>query len=220
MNTTIKLLICCFLSITITRGTAQTHAFSRDIQTFKAEDNNQMPPKNSILFVGSSSFTKWTDVQQYFPSYPIINRGFGGSTLKDVIYYADDIILPYHPRQVVIYCGENDLVLPNIGADVVLDRFSTLFELIRKHYPDIKITYISMKPSPSRKNFRTAMEAGNAGIQYFLSQQKNTSYVDVYHKMLNDNGAPLPHIFLADSLHMNANGYKIWQKAIEPHLLK
>ena len=35
--------------------------------------------------------------------------GFGGSTLVDVIRYSYHVILPYHPKQVVIYCGENDL---------------------------------------------------------------------------------------------------------------
>ena len=59
--------------------------FYEDIQAFKKQDKDSMPPKKAILFVGSSSFTKWTDVQDYFPKHTIINRGFGGSTLEDVI---------------------------------------------------------------------------------------------------------------------------------------
>ena len=57
--------------------------FWDDIQAFKHQDSIQMPPQHAILFVGSSSFTKWTDVQNYFPGYTIINRGFGGSSLPD-----------------------------------------------------------------------------------------------------------------------------------------
>src|SRR5829696_3884450 len=79
-------------------------AFWNDIQRFKSQDSNYVPAKNAILFVGSSSFTKWTDVQDYFPGYKIINRGFGGSSLPDLIRYADDIIFPYQPKQIVIYC--------------------------------------------------------------------------------------------------------------------
>src|ERR1700756_344400 len=78
--------------------------FWKDIQAFKQQDSLYSPPKHAILFVGSSSFTKWTDVQSYFPGYTIINRGFGGSSLPDVIYYANDIIFPYHPQEIVIYC--------------------------------------------------------------------------------------------------------------------
>jgi len=103
---------------------AQTQPFYSDIQHFKKQDSLQPPPKNAILFVGSSSFTKWTDVQSYFPSYPILNRGFGGSRLTDVIYYANDIIFPYHPKQIVIYCGENDFASSDtVTAAIVFMRF-------------------------------------------------------------------------------------------------
>ena len=45
-------------------------------------------------------------------------------------------------------------------------------------------------------------------------------FIDVYHKMLKPDGTPMDNIFLEDKLHMNAKGYAIWQKAIEPYLLK
>src|SRR4026207_285906 len=80
--------------------------FYNEIQVFKAADKQNPPPKDAIVFVGSSSFAMWTDVQDYFPGYKIINRGFGGSGLNDAIEYEDDIITPYHPKQVVIYSGE------------------------------------------------------------------------------------------------------------------
>src|ERR1700736_1860158 len=103
---------------------AQQAAFYNDIQAFKKKDSVHMPAKHSILFIGSSSFTKWTDVQDYFPGYPIINRGFGSSTLPDVIRYADDIIFPYQPKQIVIYCGENDLAASDtVTAETVVERF-------------------------------------------------------------------------------------------------
>src|SRR3954447_2014149 len=99
----------------------QQAPFYREIQLFKKQDSVSFPPKDAILFVGSSSFTKWQDVQSYFPGYTIINRGFGGSVLPDVIRYANEIIIPYHPRQVVVYCGDNDLassdtVTPSVVA--------------------------------------------------------------------------------------------------------
>src|ERR1700761_1934486 len=86
----------------------QSPPFWNEIAEFKHQDSVQRPPSGAILFVGSSSFRKWTNLQSYFPGYTIINRGFGGSTLPDVIRYANDIIFPYHPKEIVIYCGEND----------------------------------------------------------------------------------------------------------------
>ena len=195
--------------------------FADEIQQFKKQDKIHPPPPNAILFVGSSSFRKWTDVNSYFPGYSIINRGFGGSTFPDVIRYANDIIIPYHPRQVVIYCGDNDLASSDaITADSVFERFRVLFELIRKNLPGENIVYVSIKPSPSRARLKEKMEQANLLIQTYLSINTQTSFVDVYHKMLNPDGSMMTEIYEADNLHMNAKGYAIWQKAIQPYLSK
>jgi lysophospholipase L1-like esterase len=192
-----------------------------DIQDFKKQDSVSFPPKNAVLFIGSSSFTLWTDVQDYFPGYTIINRGFGSSTLADQIRYAKDIIFPYQPRQVVIYCGENDLAFSDtVTAVIVFERFKTLFQMIREKFTDLPLIYISMKPSPSRRHLLQMMREANQLIKDFLANQKNTVFINVHQQMLDANAEPVSEIFLDDSLHMNAKGYAIWQKAITPHLLK
>jgi lysophospholipase L1-like esterase len=195
--------------------------FADEIQAFKNQDKLNPPPAHSILFVGSSSFRKWTDVSNYFPGYTIINRGFGGSIFPDVIRYTNDIIIPYHPKQVVIYCGDNDLASSDaITADSVFERFRVLFEMIRTGLPGENIVYVSIKPSPSRARLKEKMEKANLLIQTYLSIQSNAAFVDVYHKMLNPDGSIMTDIFLEDNLHMNAKGYAIWQKAILPYLSK
>jgi lysophospholipase L1-like esterase len=195
-------------------------AFWDDIQAFKKRDSLSFPPRNAILFIGSSSFTMWKDVQKNFPSYTIINRGFGGSSLPDVIRYAKDIIVPYKPKQIVIYCGENDLAASDtVTAKLVFNRFKQLFTIIRNRYPKVKVTYVSMKPSPSRQLLLSKMISGNELIKKYLSSKKRTSYVDVYKEMIDDEGKPRAELFLDDNLHMNKTGYAIWQKLIEPHLL-
>ena len=199
----------------------EPHPFWNDIQAFKKKDSAAFPPSNEILFVGSSSFTNWTDVQDYFPSYPVINRGFGGSSLTDVIRYADDIIYPYKPKQVVIYCGENDLASSDsVTAQTVFERFKILFSMIRGRFKNIPLLYISLKPSPSRAKLMPKMVAVNNAIQAFLKKKKNAVFIDVYHKMLGADGKPVDDIFLDDKLHMNSKGYAIWQKEIAPYLLK
>lgn len=147
--------------------------FANEIKNFKQQDSASFPSKNAILFVGSSSFRKWTDVQSYFPGYEIINRGFGGSTLPDVIRYEKDIIAPYHPKQVVIYCGDNDLASSDtVTANVVLKRFKELFLLIRSDLPKASIAFVSIKPSPSRIQLFSKMQQANALIKKFLKKQK------------------------------------------------
>ena len=214
----------CLLIIVTTCAiavTAQQPPFYNDIQNFKKQDSTNPPPLHAILFVGSSSFTKWTDVQSYFPGYTIINRGFGGSSLPDVIRYANDIIFPYQPKEIVIYCGENDFAGDNtVSASTVFNRFKTLYEMIRSNLKDVPVVFISLKPSPSRRKYWPKMIEANKIIKDYISTQKHTSFVDVFNPMLNENKQPKPEIFLSDSLHMNAKGYAIWQKVIQPYLIK
>ena len=210
-----------FLLLFISAQVKSQQPFWNDIQNFKKQDSTNPPPKNAILFVGSSSFTKWTDVQSYFPKYTIINRGFGGSTLVDVIRYANDIIFPYNPKQIVIYCGENDLAFSDtVSAQLVFNRFKQLFDMIQNKIPGENIVYISIKPSPSRASLMPKMIEANKLIKQFLSKYNNTTFIDVYYLMLKADGTPLEEIFIKDNLHMNAKGYAIWQKAIQPFLLK
>lgn len=195
--------------------------FANDIAAFKKRDSVAFPPQKAILFIGSSSFTYWKDVQDYFPDHVIVNRGFGGSTLPDVTRYADEIIFPYKPKQVVIYCGENDLASSDtITAATAFNRFVQLFTLIRKKMPRVPVAYVSMKLSPSREKYWPKMEEANRLIREYLATQKKTAFIDVVPMMRKEDGRTDESLFTGDMLHMNPKGYAIWKKIIEPYLVK
>ena len=217
----ISLAFSVLFFINVTDAQQNKPAFWDEIQQFKKEDSLHSPGTGKILFVGSSSFRMWKDVQNYFPDYQIINRGFGGSSLPDVIRYRDDIIFKYKPKQIVIYCGENDFAASDtVTVNTVVNRFKHLYTLIREKYKKVPIVFVSIKPSPSRAQLMYKFDTANKLIQLFLKPQKNTGFVDVYHSMLDNEGAPIKDIFIKDNLHMNAKGYAIWRKLIEPHLLR
>ncbi len=215
----IKQILLLFVIISCYSANAQP--FINEIKAFRRADSTSMPPQNAILLIGSSSFTNWKDVAKYFPEHTIINRGFGGSSLPHMTMYAEDIIFKYNPKQIIIYCGENDIAgSSTVTADTVFERFKILYSIIRSKYKKVPIAYISMKPSPSREKYLETMQKGNALIKGFMEQQKRSSYIDVYSSMLDANGKVLTHIFISDKLHMNAEGYKIWQGVIAPYLVK
>ncbi len=215
-------LVFLFSLLLVQPCVAQQAPFQDEIDAFHKQDSAHFPPKYAILFVGSSSFRMWSDVQDYFPGYTIINRGFGGSTLTDVIRFAPDIIYPYRPRQVVIYCGDNDLAADaSVTAQTVLERFKTLYGMIRQNLGEkVKVLYVSIKPSPSRKQLLPQMEATNTLIKEFLSKEKNAAFADVFHPMLDANGNLRPELYKEDMLHMKPAGYAIWKNVLAPHLAK
>lgn len=216
-------LLLLILSITCLQFTqAQTAPFQNEINEFKKKDSAHFPPKSAILFVGSSSFRMWSDVQSYFPGYPIINRGFGGSTLEDVIHFAPDIIFPYQPKQVVVYGGDNDLAADtSVTALMVFDRFRTLYQMIRHELGDeVSVVFVAIKPSPSRKQLLPKMIAANQLVKQFVSTEKHAAFADVFHPMLDVGGNMRPELYKEDMLHMKPEGYAIWKKVIEAYLAK
>lgn len=195
--------------------------FIREIEAFRRADSLSHPPQKPILFIGSSSFTKWTTVTTDFPGLRILNRAFGGSSLPHLIQYADDVIFKYDPRQILIYCGENDLTGgPQITADSVLQRFERLMSLIRSRLPRVPVVFLSLKPSPSREALLPVMREANRMIEARIRKMRRTRFLDVHNPMLNPDGSMKQDIYVSDRLHMNRKGYEIWMPLIRPILAR
>ncbi|MEG0925942.1 GDSL-type esterase/lipase family protein [Chryseobacterium sp.] len=209
-------LLLCF---TIAFSQEKKPMFWQDIQEFKKQDQQNPPSRDAILFLGSSSFTKWTDVADYFPTKTIINRGFGGSRLTDLNYFADDLLAPYQPKQIIIYCGENDFADNHqLKAQKVVNRYKTLYRKIRERFPNIEVDYISIKYSPSREKLWPQMKEANKRIAAFMKKEPNAEFIDVTKAMEDANGNVRKDIFVEDMLHFKPEGYQIWTKVMNPYM--
>ncbi|MCX6204727.1 MAG: GDSL-type esterase/lipase family protein [Bacteroidetes bacterium] len=211
------LLILFLLSFT---SCIHRNPFRNDIHAFLEKDKIVAPAKNSILFIGSSSFTLWTTLETDFPGYPIINRGFGGSTIPDLTLYVNDIVIPYQPKQIFIYAGENDLSTPeNAIAVEVLDRYKKLYQTIRTGLPNAEVVFISIKPCPSRWHLESVIVDANQKIEAYIKTQPKSIFLDVHHAMLLNDSTVNPDLFREGKLHMNEKGYDIWKKIIQLQLM-
>ncbi|KAF1705969.1 SGNH/GDSL hydrolase family protein [Pseudoxanthomonas sacheonensis] len=190
--------------------------WEQDMQRFAAMDAASPPPRHGVLFVGSSSIRLWETLAADFPGVPVINRGFGGSELRDSTFYADRIVIPYAPRQIVLYAGENDLQSGRTPQQVVAD-FRTFVERVRRDLPKVRIAYISNKPSPLRAGLLEAQRQANALIKAEAGRS-HVDYIDVFTPMLDANGQPRGELFVEDRLHMNRAGYELWRQKIAPYL--
>lgn len=191
-------------------------AWETDMQRFEAADAQSPPPRGGVLFIGSSSIRFWDTLAQDFPGVPVINRGFGGSELRDSTWYADRIIVPYAPRQILIYAGDNDLNAGRTPQQLRAD-FVAFVERVRRDLPKAKIAYISNKPSPSRAQLLPVQREANTLIAA-EAQRLGVHYIDIFTPMLDARGQPDESLFIEDRLHMNRAGYVIWQRAIAPYL--
>ena len=196
-----------------------THKSDRwevEIAAFEARDRFAPPPQGCIVFVGSSSIRLWKTLEQDFPGLPVVNRGFGGSQLADSVRFADRIIIPYAPRQVVIYAGGNDI---NAGKspEVVYGDFVALVTRLRTHLPHARLAYISCQVSPIRWAQVEKIKRLNSLVETYCHRHGLT-FINTFPLVLQPGGQPNPDLFVADRLHMNEKGYVIWRLAIAPHL--
>lgn len=197
----------------------ELNRFDKEINKFIESDKVEKPESGQILFVGSSSIRMWDSLAVDMAPLKVINRGFGGSTLPEVVHFADQIIFPYEPSTIVLYCGENDIA-EGASPLKVFRTFKSLFRMIRKKMPETKIYFIPMKPSIARWNLWPDYQKGNQLISKFIASQENLEYLDLTTTMLTENGQIDSTIFIEDGLHMNRKGYEGWRDATRKVLIK
>jgi lysophospholipase L1-like esterase len=191
--------------------------FASEVQTLTAGDHS-IDKKDVVLFTGSSSVRMWKDINAYFPKHNIVNRGFGGSQTADLIYYFDKLILPYSPKKIFIYEGDNDINSGKTPAEI-LEANDRLLVLIRdKVSKNVPVYFITPKPSVARWSKKATYESYNQMLLDWAKTRKNVIVVDVWTPMLDDKGVVFQDIFLGDNLHMNKKGYDIWAKVIAPYM--
>lgn len=182
--------------------------FRKDINNFIQWDAQNSFPSHAILFVGSSSIRFWQS-HQAFPSLPVINRGFGGSHISDVIYFYNQVIGKYHPSIIVFYCGDNDIAAGKPVSQVVND-YRHLVNRILHDFPNIRFIYLPIKPSSSRWSFWPLMRETNMRIKAINQKDHRLLYIDTATPLLGKNGKPNDSLFRKDHLHLNMHGYAIW----------
>jgi hypothetical protein len=189
------------------------------IRAFEASDKTNPPPKDAVVFIGSSSIRMWKTAPEQFPNHRVIMRGFGGSHLSDSVEFADRIVIPYRPRLVLIYAGDNDV---NSGKtpERVLADFQAFVTKVHAALPETRIGYIAIKPSPSRMKHFEQFKTTNRLIREYTAANEKLLYVDVFTPTLGSDGQPRADLFVKDMLHLNEAGYKLWAGIVTPVLDK
>jgi lysophospholipase L1-like esterase len=189
--------------------------FAEAIESFGQWDQQNAVPAKPVLFVGSSSIRFWSTATA-FPGKPVINRGFGGSEISDVIHYFDQVVRPYEPAKIFLYAGDNDIGRGK-GPNQVFDDYLEFTGMVESAFPDAKLYYLSIKPSDARWQHWPAMQEANELIREHAALHDNLGFVDLASPLLDDEGQTR-NVFVEDGLHLNDFGYALWQQAMLPYL--
>ena len=192
--------------------------FKEDMATFDAEDRASMPPPGAIVLTGSLSIVRWTTMKRDLAPLTVVPRGFGGSTMEDALYWIERLTVPYKPRAVVVYEGDNDTGA-GVPAERIVQQFESIVAKIHAALPQARIYVMSVKPSVLRWKVWPEAVKTNQMLKALPAKDKLITYVDVATPFLQPNGQVMTDVFVADNLHLNEKGYKIWTAAVRAVLV-
>ncbi len=196
---------------------AKPHAFEKDIEAFETADKKSPPKANAILFVGDSTFTRWTTIHDDVRGYTVINRGFGGSTMSDLLYFFDRVVVPYKPRMIVVQEGGNDIHGGRTPEQFLAD-VKTFMAKVRAAMPDVPIVFGGIAANSARWSEADTRRQTNKLVKEYLATEKNVVFVDFFDALLGPDGKPNDDLVVADHMHPSPTGYQLRVKLIKPFL--
>ncbi|HTH46991.1 MAG TPA: SGNH/GDSL hydrolase family protein [Candidatus Limnocylindria bacterium] len=191
--------------------------FEPEIRKFEVVDRRTPPPAHAILFTGSSSIRFWTNLTADFPKRVVLNRGFGGSHMSDLLHYFDRVVVPYHPRAIVVYEGDNDLAGGKTPA-VVLKDYQEFVGRVEKQLPGTPVIFLAVKPSRARVAQIGIQREFNASLKAYAAGHAGLSFIDTFTPILDAAGQPRADLLREDGLHLNPKGYALWREIVEKFL--
>lgn len=175
-------------------------------------------PQEVVLIAGSATARMWNN-EKWFSDFRTVNRGFGGSRIDDNTYFADQLIIPFHPSTILFYAGDNDLWARK-PVELTVQHFREFVAKIRAELPRTQIVFVAIRPSIARWEIVDAMRAANEQIRAIVERDPNLYYADIDPIMIGDDGKPRPELFLDDDLHLTELGYLEWTRLVKPILQK
>src|SRR5262245_38577755 len=189
------------------------------IRAFEEADRLHRPEAGAILFTGSSSIRRWRTLERDMAPLRVLNRGFGGCHLAHVSHYVERVVLPYRPRAVVLYAGENDLGwLSRKTPETVLEDFKYFVAKVQEKLPGTRVYFLAIKRSPFRRGRWAAMDEANRLVREFAGGREGVAFIDTGRPMLDANGDPRPEYLPWYRLHLTAKGYELWASILRPVL--
>jgi lysophospholipase L1-like esterase len=193
--------------------------WEKEIAAFEQRDRISPPPKDGVLFIGSSTIRRWETLAQDFPQHRVINRGFGGSQIADSTHFAARIVFPCEPRMILLRAGGNDIHAGK-SPELVFSDFRAFVIKVRAKLPDVDIAYIALSPSIARWDEKEKGEALNRMVREYTREVSGLKYIAAESISLGPDGKPRPELFVADKLHFSPAGYKLLADTVRPHLPK
>jgi lysophospholipase L1-like esterase len=219
------LMACKSINKITTKTTAeQTPVYSRanewreQLEEYYRKDESAFPKPGAILFAGGSTIRMWDNIGSYFPKHRIINRGFGGAWISDLLFHMRRLVIDYKPAQIVLYAGIND-VNNGVSPQRVFEDIKCFVRLVEINLPGVPVIILSLRQSPATANKLNEQLLTNKLLNEYYKNHSVVTFVDVSSMMHDQNGKLRAELYLKDRLHVTAAAYRELARIIEPYLI-
>jgi len=186
-----------------------------EIAKFEALDKTETYPDDAIIFAGSSSIRLWSTLAKDMAPISVIQRGYGGAKMSDYSVYADRIFSPHKCSALVLFVA-NDITgsAGDKSPEEVKELFRYIHHRFRKYNHGAPVFYIEITPTWRRWKAWPEIKSCNETIKKWCESKPNTFFIETASAFLDKDGKPRQEFFRADSLHLNSEGYKVWNRII------
>ena len=195
--------------------------FEAEIQRMLDREKSSPAPERGILFIGSSIFRLWANLSEQMAPLPVFNRAFGGSQTEDLLAQVDRLVLRYHPRIVVYYCGSNDI---NAGDSVetIVAQTRQFIRTVHEKAPGTMVFYTAIQKAPDKRDRWADVDAVNREMEKYSHQEKDLGFIDLNPALFDRQGNVREELFLPDQLHFRpeSSAYAEFTAIVKPVLEK
>ena len=180
--------------------------------------NNSLEQLNydsDIIFFGDS-ITYNGDYQEEFSSYKIVNLGYPGDTLDNMLQRSS-VISSLTPEKIFILAGINGLTDNSINDSFV--KYDSLISSIAESNPNAEIFIESLLPISTYKE--SAYCSNNSIIEFnnllkiYCSKNRYT-YVDLYSLYVSDGS--MIEEYTKDGIHLKPEYYRFWYDKLSEYI--
>jgi len=190
-----------------------------EIEAFEKLDETKVYPDDAILFIGSSSIRLWKTLEEDMKPFNVIQRGYGGAHFRDMVFFKERILADHKLSMVVCFVANDISGSSRDGTPKeVLGLFKLFVKQVREKYPTIPILQIAVTPTKSRWKYWDKINQVNKLIKAYCEKRENLYFVNTVPAFLDKDGQPKPEWFVSDQLHLNTEGYEVWNSLIKSEI--
>ncbi len=166
--------------------------------------------QNRLDVIVGDSFGMWLPPEMLPRDRLWLNQSISGDTTAGIMQRVS-AFANTRPTRIHLMAGTNDLKT-GVPEDQIISNLRQIVQTLRQRHPRAQIVIYSVLPTRRADIANDRVRSLNARLN-ILTQQANVDYRNM-HSWFQDEWGHLRRDLTTDGLHLNSQGYALWQRAM------